>query len=222
MIDLSDYDYVVLDCDGVILNSNWLKTDAIIRTLKNEPEKCIDKMIAYHKANGGISRYKKFRHYFEEINPCEDVEIKAKVSISKFAEIVQKGLLECDYIPGVVDFINDVKGKRLPLFVVSGSDEIELREVFSKRKIDSLFCAIYGSPSTKTQIMKDVISQVGQRKKGIFFGDSKSDLAAAMQFELTFIFVRGVSEWEEGKKIFKGNPNQSIQDFQFHSITQSL
>ena len=109
MIDLSDYDYAVLDCDGVILDSNWLKTDAIIRTLEDEPEKCIDKMIAYHKANGGISRYKKFRHYFEEINPYEDVEIKAKVSISKFAEIVQKGLLECDYIPGVVDFINNVK-----------------------------------------------------------------------------------------------------------------
>ena len=218
MIDLSDYDYVVLDCDGVILDSNWLKTDAFISNLEDEPEKCIDKMIAYHKANGGISRYKKFRHYFEEINPHEDFEKNAKVAISKFAEIVQKGLLECDYIPGVVDFINDVKEKGLPLFVVSGSDEIELREVFSKRKIDSLFCAIYGSPFTKTQIMKNVISQVGQRKKGIFFGDSKSDLDAAMQFELTFIFVRGVSEWEEGKNLFKGNPNHSIQDFQSSNI----
>ena len=66
--------------------------------------------------------------------------------------------------------------------------------------------------------MKNVISQVGQRKKGIFFGDSKSDLDAAIQFELTFIFVRGVSEWEEGEKIFKGNPNYSIQDFQSSNI----
>ena len=218
MIDLSDYDYVVLDCDGVILDSNWLKTDAFISTLEDEPEKCIDKMIAYHKANGGISRYKKFRHYFEEINPCEDVEIKAKVSISKFAEIVQKGLLECDYIPGVVDFINDVKEKGLPLFVVSGSDEIELKEVFSKRKIDLLFCAIYGSPPTKTENMKKVKSQVGAQTKGLFFGDSRSDMEAAEGFGLDFIFVSGASEWEEGKKIFKGNPNYSIQDFQSSNI----
>jgi phosphoglycolate phosphatase-like HAD superfamily hydrolase len=222
MIDLSDYDYVVLDCDGVILDSNWLKTDAIIRTLKNEPEKCINKMIAYHKANGGISRYKKFRYYFEEINPHEDVEIKAKVSISKFAEIVQKGLLECDYIPGVVGFINNVKKKGIPLFVVSGSDEMELREVFSKRKIDSLFCAIYGSPLTKPQIMKNVISQVGQRKKGIFFGDSKADFDVAIQFELTFIFVSGVSEWEKGKNLFNGNLNYLIKDFQSSNIIKEF
>jgi len=222
MIDLSDYDFVVLDCDGVILDSNWLKTDAISRTLKNEPEKCINKMIAYHKANGGISRYKKFRHYFEEINPYEDVEIKAKVSISKFAEIVQKGLLECDYIPGVVGFINNVKKKGIPLFVVSGSDEMELREVFSKRKIDSLFCAIYGSPLTKPQIMKNVISQVGQRKKGIFFGDSKADFDVAIQFELTFIFVSGVSEWEKGKNLFNGNLNYLIKDFQSSNIIKEF
>tara|TARA_A100001011_G_C14128965_1_gene764611 strand:+ start:147 stop:815 length:669 start_codon:yes stop_codon:yes gene_type:complete len=218
MIDITDYDYVVLDCDGVILDSNLLKTDAIIKTLEDEPEKYIDKMIVYHKTNGGISRYKKFRHYFEEINPCEDGEIKAKVSIAKFAEIVQKGLLKCDYIPGVIDFINNIKRKGLPLFVVSGSDEIELRKVFSKRKIDTLFCAIYGSPFTKTQIMKNVKSQVGYRKKGIFFGDSKTDFDAAMQFELTFIFVRGASEWEKGKKIFNENSNYSIQNFQSSNI----
>jgi len=222
MIDLSDYDYVVLDCDGVILDSNWLKTDAIIRTLEDEPEKCIDKMIAYHKANGGISRYKKFRYYFEEINHHEDAEIKAKVSISKFAEIVQKGLLECDYIPGVVGFINNVKKKGIPLFVVSGSDEMELRKVFSKRKIYSLFCAIYGSPLTKPQIMKNVISQVGQRKKGIFFGDSKADFDVAIQFELTFIFVSGVSEWEKGKNLFNGNLNYLIKDFQSSNIIKEF
>jgi HAD superfamily hydrolase (TIGR01549 family) len=222
MIDLSPYAYVVFDCDGVILDSNPLKTHAFALALEGEPEKYVAEMIAYHKSKGGVSRYKKFLHYFQKINPHQDVEKKIQVAISKFAGIVQKGLMECDYIPGVVDFINDVKEKGLPLFVVSGSDEIELKEVFSKRKIDSLFCAIYGSPPTKTENMKKVKSQVGAQTKGLFFGDSRSDMEAAEGFGLDFIFVSVASEWEEGKKIFKGNPNQSIQDFQFHSITQSL
>tara|TARA_Y100000590_G_C15742309_1_gene1020710 strand:- start:1408 stop:2073 length:666 start_codon:yes stop_codon:yes gene_type:complete len=213
MIDLLDYDYVVFDCDGVILDSNWLKTDTFITTLEDEPEECIDKMIAYHKANGGISRYKKFRHYFEEINPHEDFEKNTKVAISRFAEIVQKKLIECNLIPGVLDFINYVNKKGLPLFVVSGSEGEELRKVFNKRKIDSLFSAIYGSPSTKIQNMKKVISQVGLRKKGIFFGDSKSDLDAAEQFGLDFIFVKGVSEWREGSRLTRIKGFLTIKDF---------
>jgi HAD superfamily hydrolase (TIGR01549 family) len=214
MIDLSDYDYVVLDCDGVILDSNPLKTHAFALALEGEPEKYVAEMIVYHKSKGGVSRYKKFRHYFEEINPHEDFEKNAKVAISKFAEIVQKGLLECDYIPGVVDFINDVKEKGLPLFVVSGSDEIELKEVFSKRKIDLLFCAIYGSPPTKTENMKKVKSQVGAQTKGLFFGDSRSDMEAAEGFGLDFIFVSGASDWSEGVSLANKKHYYAIQDFQ--------
>lgn len=222
MIDLSDYDYVVLDCDGVILDSNPLKTHAFALALEGEPEKYVAEMIAYHKSKGGVSRYKKFLHYFQKINPQPSVGEKVQVTITKFARIVQNGLMECDYIPGVVNFINDVKEKGLPLFVVSGSDGEELREVFNKRNIDSLFSGIYGSPPTKTENMKKVKSQVGAQTKGLFFGDSRSDIEAAEGFGLDFIFVSGASEWEEGKKIFKGNPNHSIQDFQFRSITQSL
>jgi len=214
MIDLSDYDYVVLDCDGVILDSNPLKTHAFALALEGEPEKYVAEMIVYHKSKGGVSRYKKFRHYFEEINPHEDFEKNAKVAISKFAGIVQKGLMECDYIPGVVDFINDVKEKGLPLFVVSGSDGEELREVFNKRNIDSLFSAIYGSPPTKIENMKKVKSQVGAQTKGLFFGDSRSDMEAAEGFGLDFIFVSGASDWSEGVSLANKKHYYAIQDFQ--------
>ena len=220
MIDLSLYDYAVFDCDGVILDSNRLKTEAFARALEGDSEKYVDKMIAYHKANGGVSRYKKFRYYFQEINPHEDVEKNAKEAISRFAEIVQKGLIKCNHIPGVLDFINDVKKKGLSLFVVSGSDGEELREVFNKRKIDSLFSAIYGSPPTKTENMKKVKSRVGAQTKGIFFGDSRSDLEAAEKFGLDFIFVKGVSEWREGDRLTRIKGFLTIKDFKEEAWTE--
>ena len=220
MIDLSLYDYAVFDCDGVILDSNRLKTEAFARALEGDSEKYVDKMIAYHKANGGVSRYKKFRYYFQEINPHEDVEKNAKKAISRFAEIVYEGLMKCDYITGAVDFIKDVKEKGLSLFVVSGSDGEELREVFNKRKIDSLFSAIYGSPPTKTENMKKVKSQVGAQTKGIFFGDSRSDLEAAEKFGLDFIFVKGVSEWREGDRLTRIKGFLTIKDFKEEAWTE--
>ena len=220
MIDLSLYDYAVFDCDGVILDSNRLKTEAFARALEGDSEKYVDKMIAYHKANGGVSRYKKFRYYFQEINPHEDVEKNAKEAISRFAEIVQKGLIKCNHIPGVLDFINDVKKKGLSLFVVSGSDGEELREVFNKRKIDSLFSAIYGSPPTKTENMKKVKSRVGAQTKGICFGDSRSDLEVAEEFGLDFIFVKGVSEWREGDQLTRIKGFITIKDFKEEAWTE--
>ena len=45
MIDLSDYDYVVFDCDGVILDSNRLKTEAFVSALDDEPEKYVEPVI---------------------------------------------------------------------------------------------------------------------------------------------------------------------------------
>ncbi len=220
MIDLSLYDYAVFDCDGVILDSNRLKTEAFARALEGDSEKYIDKMIAYHKANGGVSRYKKFRYYFQEINPHEDVEKNAKKAISRFAEIVQKGLIKCNHIPGVLDFINAVKKQGLSLFVVSGSDGEELKEVFNKRKIDSLFSAIYGSPPTKTENMKKVKSRVGAQTKGIFFGDSRSDLEAAEKFGLDFVFVKGVSEWREGDRLTRIKGFLTIKDFKEEAWTE--
>jgi phosphoglycolate phosphatase-like HAD superfamily hydrolase len=119
-----------------------------------------------------------------------------------------------------VDFIKDVKEKGLPLFVVSGSDGEELREVFNKRKIDSLFSAIYGSPPTKTENMKKVKSRVGAQTKGIFFGDSRSDLEVAEEFGLDFIFVKGVSEWREGDQLTRIKGFITIKDFKEEAWTE--
>ena len=57
-IDFKNFDFFVFDCDGVILDSNLLKTIAFSKSLPEYPEK-VSKFIDYHKANGGISRYKK-------------------------------------------------------------------------------------------------------------------------------------------------------------------
>ena len=47
--------------------------------------------VEYHKKHGGISRYKKFQHYFSVIQTCYDAEEKW-VRLYTFCYIVQKGL----------------------------------------------------------------------------------------------------------------------------------
>lgn len=197
-----------------------MKTETFISTLEGDPEKCIAKMISYHKVNREISRYKKFKHYFNKINPFSDIEKNTWQAIRNFADIVHERLITCDYIPGVMNFIKNLKAKGLSLFVVSGSDRKELEDIFKKRGIFKLFSAIYGSPTTKIENMNKVIKKIGAQKQGIYFGDSKLDLDAAEQFGLDFIFVKGVSEWREGSRLTRIKGFLTIKDFKEEAWTE--
>ena len=55
------------DCDGVILDSNSIKTKAFRETLNNEKEELVDLFIDYHQKNQGIDRFKKLDFFFNEI-----------------------------------------------------------------------------------------------------------------------------------------------------------
>ena len=63
MINLSQYQYIVFDCDGVILDSNSMKTQAFAKAINGEPQEKINLLLLYHKEHGGVSRYHKFTHY---------------------------------------------------------------------------------------------------------------------------------------------------------------
>jgi hypothetical protein len=61
--------------------------------------------------------------------------------------------------------------------------------------------------------MKKVTDMVGKQNKGIFFGDSKSDMDVAEDYELDFVFVRRVSEWRDGHQFAESKGYLTIDDF---------
>ncbi len=74
MIDLARYRTAVFDCDGVILDSNRLKSDAFRQSLHDEDPELVNAFISYHHAQGGVSRYVKFDYFYRELNPLPDAE----------------------------------------------------------------------------------------------------------------------------------------------------
>ena len=61
--------------------------------------------------------------------------------------------------------------------------------------------------------MKKVADVVGKQSKGIFFGDSQSDMEVAEDYGLDFVFVRGVSEWKDGHKFAESKDYLTIDNF---------
>ena len=206
MINMDKYDFFIFDCDGVILDSNKLKSNAFAEALPNEPPDLVAEFVQYHKQNGGISRYEKFRYYFEEMKKQVEAEAEIDKALNNFAAIVSEGLLKCNYIPGVVEIIRELFNLNKRLFVVSGSDEKELIQVFRQRGIDHYFENIYGSPDTKPDILKRELEQGLLKSPMVYIGDSKHDYECAKRYNSDFIFMTQYSEFVGWQKYFKDKP----------------
>ena len=68
-LDLTRYKTLVFDCDGVVLDSNELKTQAYytVATVFGASHEQAQALMDYHVRLGGVSRYPKFKYFQEEI-----------------------------------------------------------------------------------------------------------------------------------------------------------
>lgn len=198
-LQLSNYKTLVFDCDGVILHSNKVKTEAFYLASLPYGVKAAEELVSYHIANGGISRYKKFKYFMSAIVPIYSKGFiegpTLEELLDSYASKVRTGLLECNVAKGLDDLKKQLPG--VPWLIVSGGDQDELREVFKKRNIDYLFDGgIFGSPDDKELILKREINNGNIIKPALFLGDSKYDYKASNSAELDFVFISGWSEVE--------------------------
>ena len=107
MIDFLDrYNFLVFDCDGVILDSNRIKTDGFKFALAKYPVEKVEQLISFHQTKGGISRYEKFEYFFKKILGLDDFESNYQNSLLKFSSYMDKELFKVNLVEGVEDFIH--------------------------------------------------------------------------------------------------------------------
>lgn len=193
--NITDYSTLVFDCDGVVLNSNKVKTEAFYRTALPYGEDAAAKLVAYHVSNGGVSRYKKFSYFIENIISEQQNGPSFDELLATYAGLVKKGLLSCEVAKGLATL--RALTPNACWLIVSGSDQSELREIFMQRDLASLFDGgIYGSPDTKDEILAQKILAGVINEPALFFGDSKYDYEASTKAGLDFVFI---SDWSEMK-----------------------
>jgi phosphoglycolate phosphatase-like HAD superfamily hydrolase len=187
----SKYKTLIFDCDGVILDSNKLKTQGFYKAVMSDGSTYADALVNFHLRNGGISRYKKFSHYLSSINKKSNLSLD--FLLSKYKAHVFCGLLSCDVSLGFEEFIISVEKSHN--MVISGGDQAELKVVFGKRSISHFFDGgIFGSPLDKEEIIRTQISNGNLIFPAVFFGDSKYDYEVASKFGIDFIYLSDLSE----------------------------
>ena len=61
--NLKSYKNLIFDCDGIILNSNKIKTEAFKEVVYHYGKEAAEELVQFHIMNGGISRYEKFNYF---------------------------------------------------------------------------------------------------------------------------------------------------------------
>jgi phosphoglycolate phosphatase-like HAD superfamily hydrolase len=189
---------LILDCDGVILDSNALKTLAFRRAFLEAgyPLNVVDRFTEIQMRSFGMSRYQLIRMFFTELlNQVVDERAERYV-MSRFAEQCRQGYLEVEITPGADDLFSNL-AKQMPLYVASGSDEDELRDVLRRRELGYYFRTIYGSPRKKSDsiaLILDDLRGCGINPEGTWMiGDAKPDYEAATVNGILFVFMAGYS-----------------------------
>ncbi len=194
-INLLNYKTLIFDCDGVILNSNKVKTQAFYQASLTYGKQPAEAMVKYHVQNGGISRYKKFSYFFEMILGISAEPGAMKSILDAYANYVREGLLTCEITLGLGDLRQKFCDSKW--LVISGGDQCELREIFQLRGIDIYFDGgIFGSPDSKEVIFDRELKTETINRPCVFLGDSKYDYEVASKFEVDFIFISAWSEFE--------------------------
>lgn len=198
---ITNYLTLVFDCDGVILNSNSVKTNAFYKAALPYGQAAAQALVHHHTTNGGISRYLKFEYFLNNIVPKLASNITGPnlhELLKAYAENVINGLLTCDIAPGLHSLRDRTPNTRW--LIVSGGDQNELQEIFEKRNLSGLFDGgIYGSPDTKETILTRELKNGNITQPALFLGDSQYDYKAANSAKLDFVFLSNwteVTNWE--------------------------
>ena len=177
---------VILDFDGVILESMDIKTNAFKELFKDYPEH-IDTIIDYHLRNGGMSRYAKISHIYDNILKQPIDEKKLNELGVKFSQLVLYRILRCPFVPGVQDFLEEYSKKK-DFFIASGAPEEELQFIVNERGLSSYFKGVYGTPALKPEIIEHILNDKKIKKEEVIFvGDAISDYEDAKKVGIPFV-----------------------------------
>ncbi len=178
---------VFFDFDGVLVESTVIKNQAFLELYAPYGADVLDQVLAHHAAHEGISRFDKIRHCHREYlgQTLGDEEL-AELS-DRYSKLVEAAVVECPPVAGSLEFLDAVHG-RLPVFVVSGTPEDELRRIVAARRIGHLLTAVYGSPTKKDVIIRSVLAAQGlAAAETVFVGDAMTDYRAAEATGMPFV-----------------------------------
>lgn len=194
---------IFFDFDGVIIDSTFTKTEAFYALFHDYDGAIVEKIVAYHRLHGGISRVDKIDYAHRNIigQPLTDSELTQWAA--RYSKLVFEKVVGVDWIAGAKEFL-DNSPEGIPLFVISGTPEDELKQILTRREISGYFSEILGSPTRKPNHIRRLLGEHKlDAENCVFVGDALTDYNAASETGLQFLGIQGEVPFPEGTLVLK-------------------
>ena len=187
-------DALLLDFDGVILDSVPIKIDAFLKIYANEPPEKLQAVFDHQRAHGGVTRRVKFRHFETQVfGRTVTDEIIESLSAS-YTRLVHEAVLTCPFIPGARELLECAHG-RAAMHVISGTPHEELADIVNRRGLAPYFATLHGAPATKLDAFREIVSTRGYLPHRVLaIGDATTEFLAATELGIPFLGVTPAGE----------------------------
>jgi phosphoglycolate phosphatase-like HAD superfamily hydrolase len=198
------YRQLVFDCDGVIVDSNGVK-EANIRAAARSvcDEATAERFVAYFIGHNGLPRETKIAAFFTD--PAVQRQI-----------LCEYNRLNADTVPFIEPapetraFLERCVRAGMPLYLLSGGDEPEVRELLENAGIAPMFRRILGGPRSKVEHLE----RLGLTGPTCYFGDSRYDYEVAARFGFDFVFLSRYSQFRGWAEFFSDRSEVRVaEDF---------
>ena len=177
---------IILDFDGVIVESNNIKHQAFSELFSEYPEHH-DDIMAYHLSHNAVNRHEKFQYIMENILYQNYDQKLAKEWAERFSEMTRTRIINCPYVPGAIEFLEYFSGK-YNIYLASATPLDELEMILNGRGLSHYFKTVYGAPTMKIEMFRDIAKrEMIKPDEILYIGDSYEDYKVANDFGCDFI-----------------------------------
>ena len=178
----------IFDCDGVILDSNFLKLRALRSALADvgSHESLIDWAEEDFRLNFGRTRAQHFESFgaHASANNYSLTSERLVEAKDKYSEIVLDLYQKCDVIDKTRDYISKIPWDHL-VYIVSASEQDELRHIIPA-KLDLISPSnIFGGPISKADNIRCILQNY-ENYSAFLYGDAVQDAKAAIENNVKF------------------------------------
>jgi len=175
---------IVLDLDGVLLQTNFVKHSAMLSLFDVDEERKAE-IGQYILCNGGVRRDHKILHILRTILKISEPERVLPKYLESYSAKLERELLQAPLVPGVQEFL---RRSGYTFYVSSSAPEPEIDLQLRSRALIGYFEAVFGAATPKSEALSQVCVKWAPLRP-VFFGDSLGDMEAAAVAHTPFVAV---------------------------------
>ena len=194
---------VVFDFDGVIVDSNRLKDEALFEIFSGHPQVPEALVRDAHRRNVG-TRFDILRDIFVRAGtPQGEIESRVREYAGRYDDLVQAGIAKHGLAPGARETLAALSADWC-LYVNSATAHDPLQATVERLGIRQYFRDVFGMPPTKEENLRTILGREGiDPHEVVVIGDGPGDFRSARAVGTHFIAIAsGFYDWSRERADF--------------------